>query len=62
MRRPVLQLVPPGALGPGERRVDRAGLTLDDALVERILGVAMGTWRAPQPLGIRLVVGEDQLG
>ena len=48
-------------LGPGLGGIDRFAAARDDVLVERVLDVGRRVRLAPEPAGIGLVLGEEQL-
>ena len=56
-----LQLVEGCRLRPGAPRMDGIDPAAHDVLVKGVLDVRRGVGRPPQPLGVRLVLGEQQL-
>ncbi len=53
--------IPRGALRPGARRVDCGRLAADDVLVDAVLDIGRRVRGMEEPLGVRLVVREQQL-
>ena len=57
-----LEHVVGGGLGARARGVDRLGGPVDDEVVDRVLRIGRGIGGAEEPLGVRLVLAEQQLG
>ena len=55
-----LEAVVGGRLGADLRRVDGVGVPVHDERVEGVLDVGARVGRAEEPLGVRLVLGEEQ--
>ena len=57
-----LETIVGGGLGADPRGVDRVSVVAHDERVKGVFDVGAGVWRAEEPLGIRVVLGESSNG